>query len=46
MSLNMNDETASVTKPKSSIQRMRILPTSRPTKNVVKNAATPRGLIA
>ena len=33
-------------KPKHSIQRIRIFPTSRPTKKVVKNAATPRGLIA
>ena len=46
MLASRNDEYASVTKPMHSIQRIRILPTSRPTKNVVMNAATPRGLIA
>ena len=46
MSLNMNDDTASIVKPKHSSQRVRMRPTRRPTKNVVTNAAMPRGLIA
>ena len=46
MSLNMNADTANIEKPKHNSQRIRILPTSRPTMNVVTNAAQPRGLIA
>ncbi len=46
MLASRNDEYASVTNPMHSSQRIRIFPTSRPTSMVVKNAATPRGLIA
>ena len=46
MSLNKNAEYASNEKPKHNSQRDGTRPTSsRPTMNVVMNAATPRGLI-
>ena len=44
--LNMKEDTVSITNPKQSIQRVRILPSILPTKKVVTNAAMPRGLIA
>jgi hypothetical protein len=45
MSLNMKADKLNIENPKHNSQRNGMRPTSRPTNNVVTNAAMPRGLI-